>query len=240
MTFDRFYSIIRPHKAASFNTVARAKITVVTIVIISISYNIPHLFVTINVNWECVPYGGALGTVLGEIYYWLSFVIQFVIPFVLLLTMNSVIIHKIRTRSIFQEEVNSPGNSKSGRNSKTKSFQSQTFAVLLLVTFAFMVLTTPAYIFFLYVRLVDISKTPWYFARYYLFYNCAQKMQFTNHGIIFFLYVISGHKFRTDLKSLFMALNVCKGNNIKGNNIATTLNQLSEQSIPTISETKNM
>ena len=27
MTFDRFYSIIKPHKAASVNTVTRAKIT---------------------------------------------------------------------------------------------------------------------------------------------------------------------------------------------------------------------
>ena len=182
MTFDRCYSIIRPHKAASFNTVARAKITVVSIVFISISYNIPHLFVTININWECVPYGGALGTVLGEIYYWMSFVIQFVIPFVLLLTMNSVIIHKIRTSSAFQEEGNLSESPKSCRKSKTNSFQLQTFAVLLLVTFAFMILTTPAYIFFLYVRLVDFNKTPWNFAGYYLFYNCAQKMQFTNHG----------------------------------------------------------
>ena len=241
MTFDRFYSIIRPHKAASFNSVTRAKITVVSIVIVSISYNIPHLFVTINVNWECVPYSGALGTIIGEIYYWLSFVIQFVMPFVLLLTMNSIIIHKIRTRSVIREEVNSPGNTKSGKNSKTKKFQSQTFAVLLLVTFAFMVLTTPAYIFFLYVRLIDISKTPLYFARYYLFYNCAQKMQFSNHGINFFLYVISGNKFRTDLKGLFMVLNVdlCKGSKTEGNNIARTV-KLSERPTPTISETKNM
>ena len=48
MTFDRFYSIIKPHKAASFNTLKRAKITIVSIVIFSILYNIPHLFITSN------------------------------------------------------------------------------------------------------------------------------------------------------------------------------------------------
>ena len=73
MTFDRFYSIIKPHKAASFNTVKRAKITILIIVIVSFSYNIPHMFVADNVSWECLPYGGALGTVLGETYYWTSF-----------------------------------------------------------------------------------------------------------------------------------------------------------------------
>ena len=35
MTFERFYSIIRPHKAASFNTVKRTKITILIIVIVT-------------------------------------------------------------------------------------------------------------------------------------------------------------------------------------------------------------
>ena len=38
MTFERFYSIIRPHKAASFNTVKKAKITIMCIVVISTLY----------------------------------------------------------------------------------------------------------------------------------------------------------------------------------------------------------
>ena len=43
MTFDRFYSIIMPHKAASFNTVKRAKFTVMCIILFSILYHIPHM-----------------------------------------------------------------------------------------------------------------------------------------------------------------------------------------------------
>ena len=202
MTFDRFYSIIIPHKAASFNTVKIAKVTIIIIVIVCFSYNIPHLFVTDNIGWECAPYGGALGTVLGEIYYWMSLAIQCVVPFTLLLIINSVIIHKIRARSVFKQEVISAGD----ENDKTKSSESQMFAVLLLVTFTFMLLTTPAYAFFLYTRIVDFSKTPESLAIYYLFYNSAQKMKYTNYGINFFLYVISGRKFRTDLQNLFSCL----------------------------------
>ena len=99
MTFDRFYSIIRPHKAASFNTVKRAKITIICIVIFSVIFNIPHWFISGNAEWECLPYGGAMGKLYGEIHYWLSFLVDFALPFVLLLGMNSVIIHKLRTRS---------------------------------------------------------------------------------------------------------------------------------------------
>ena len=205
MTFDHFYSIIRPHKAASFNTVKRAKITVACNVIISILYNIPHLYVSAHVNWECVPYATAMGKPYGEFYYW-SLVVHFALPFVCLLTMNSFIIHKLRTRTILTEDstqVNSTKNSNHGENSKTKNSELQVFAILLLVTFAFLILTTPAYVFFLFIMFIDFSKTPKLFAGYYLFYNVAQKMQLTNHGINFFLYVISGQKFRKDLRNLF-------------------------------------
>ena len=98
MTFDRFYSIVAPHKAASFNTVKRAKITVACITIASIIYNLPHYFLTSYDRWECIPYKNAKGNIFGEIYYWLSMVVQFILPFVVLLSLNSIIIHKIRNR----------------------------------------------------------------------------------------------------------------------------------------------
>ena len=148
MTFGRFYSVIRPHKAASFNTVKRAKFTIFVIILCSLLYNIPHLFISDNNNWECLPYGRAMGKPYGEFYYWLSFVVNFAVPFVLLLSMNSVIIHKIRIRPI-----TSNAKQKSHTRSKLKIFKpktsdSQMFAILLLVTFGFLILTTPAYIVF--------------------------------------------------------------------------------------------
>ena len=80
----------------------------------------------------------------------------------------------------------------------------QICAILLLVAFSFFLLTTPAYVLFLYVDLVDYGKTPKSLAGFHLFYNVAHKTLFTNCGINFFLYVISGKKFRTDLVKLFV------------------------------------
>ena len=56
MTFERCYSIIRPHKAASFNTVRKAKIIIVCIIIFSILYNIPNLFFSTDVGTRCEVY----------------------------------------------------------------------------------------------------------------------------------------------------------------------------------------
>ena len=213
MTFDRFYSIIRPHKAASFNTIKRAKITIVCIVFISILYNIPHLFISSHEHWECLPYGLAMGQPYGQVYYWLSFVVHYALPFVLLLCMNSVIIHEIRHISVIQNQITTshfPKNSNHQQNPKVgRNSERQTFAILLLVTFGFLILTTPGYILFLFIMFVDFLSTPELFAGYYLFWNVAHKLHTTNHGINFFLYVISGHKFRTDLVKLFIGSKEC-------------------------------
>ena len=207
MTFERFYSIIRPHKAVSFNTVKKAKITILIIVIFTISYNIPHVFISSVQGRQCLPYGTAMGKPYGEFYYWLSFVISYALPFVLLLIMNSVIIHKLRNRSNFI--VKQSGNEGQGQSeskpkvTKMKTPDKQVYAILLLLTFGFLILTTPGYLLFLFIMVVDFRTSPKMFAGYYLFYNVAQKMHYTNHGINFFLYVISGQKFRTDLLNLF-------------------------------------
>ena len=209
MTFDRFYSIIRPHKAASFNTVKRAKITIVCISMFSIFYNIPHLFISTHENWQCFPYGKAMEKPYGQLYYFFSFAVNYAVPFVLLLIMNSVIIHKIRNRRVAKETNNDYRNPGLDRNklsvpkTKVKSAESQMFALLLLVTFGFLILTTPAYILFLFIMFVDVEQSPKLFAGYILLYNLAHKMYTTNHGINFFFYVISGQKFRTDLMKLF-------------------------------------
>ena len=202
MTFDRFYSIVRPHKAASFNTIKRTKIIIFLVIVSSIVFNIPHLFTSDHQGWQCQPYAKANRNVYGQMFYWFSCIVAFVIPFVSLLSMNSVIIHKLRTRSILTEKE----SRKSGSTDMLprKNSDTQILIMLLIVTFGFLALVTPAFILFLYVILVDFQTSPQTFARYFLFYSIAQKLRFSNHGVNFLFYVISGEKFRTDLKKLIL------------------------------------
>ena len=200
MTFDRFYSIIRPHKAASFNTVKRAKITITSIIMFSVAFNVPPLFVITNSGRECVP---DLSNLPKTHYFWLSYVVQFAIPFLLLLIMNSTIIHVLRTRSILQAEHKVQGQDQcQGQTNKMKSSETQIIAILLLVAFSFFILITPMYAFIVYSMVVDYTKSPYDFAVFYLFYNVMHKMFYTNNAINFFLYVISGKRFRTGLITL--------------------------------------
>ena len=235
MTFDRFYSVIRPHKAASFNTVKRAKITILTISILSFLYNIPHLFFTTIDGKQCLPFAAALHKMHGKIYYWLTFTLTFALPFVLLLTMNSVIIHTIRIRSLLkvkgsqgQCQSKNPKAKKEGQGRKmsstsstNKSSDRQIFAILFLVTFGFLVLTMPGNLLILYIMFVDETESPEIFAGYYLFYNIGQKMYYTNSGINFFMYVMSGQKFRKDLVRLFKCKDVKHRTDSTSTSVAT-------------------
>ena len=51
-------------------------------------------------------------------------------------------------------------------------------------------------------------------------------MQFTNHGINFFLYVISGKKFRTDLVNIFPSF---KKRERSKESLVTTIENLSDR-----------
>ena len=98
MTFDRFYSIVRPYKAASVNTMRRAKVTIIFIILFSILFHIPHLFIDSVFSNQCVTFFGVMGTKYGQLYYWITYIMSYVLPFILLLIMNGVIIHFLRQR----------------------------------------------------------------------------------------------------------------------------------------------
>ena len=85
-----------------------------------------------------------------------------------------------------------------------KTTDQQIYTMLLLVTFSYLILTTPAYIMLLYINLVNPLQSPYHYAAYFLFVQVGEKAQTTNFGINFFLYVLSGKKFRKDLAGLFV------------------------------------
>ena len=121
--------------------------------------------------------------------------------------MNSVIIHSIR-KSFKIKQKQSAGEQGQGQSEgQSKSSEMQVYATLLLVAFAFLILTTPAYAYYLYVNFFDYKKTVYRYAGYHLLAHAAQKLLHMNYAINFFLYIISGQKFRGDLVKLFKSSN---------------------------------
>ena len=198
MAFERFYSIVRPHKASSFNTVQKAKQTCFCIIVMCIICNIPQAFLFEARGYICVAYARNMNT-LGTSYYGLSVIFDFFVPFVALLTMNSVIIHTIRTRKVLGVT--------SQKGQKMARHENQIYAMLLLVSFAFLILRTPYYVLFLFNLIIDFNElSPKYQAAHSLFYSLTEKLNCTHNCLNFFLFLLSGKKFRDDFLQLFRCM----------------------------------
>ena len=142
MMFERFYSTIRPHMAASFNTVGRARVVIVCIVVIMGIYNLPHLYMTVPDGKTCLPYATGTEYLTGKMYYWADIFIGFGFPFVALLIMNSVIIRTLCKRSNL---LLTNATTDSQNSTRLRSSEKQIIIMLLLVTFSFLILMTPSY-----------------------------------------------------------------------------------------------
>ena len=114
--------------------------------------------------------------------------------------MNSVIIHILRSRPMIGITCQGQGQNE---GQQLKSSEKHIYVILLLVTFGFLILSTPSYVFYFFQMVYNYNRTPHSSAAAHLFIQIAGNMHYTNSGINFFLYVLSGRKFRSDLANLF-------------------------------------
>ena len=200
MTFDKFFAIRFPHKSASFNTPRRAKIVIIIIVIFSAIFNLPQFYVTLLIDGTCMPY--ARQDVWNQVFMFVSFVFNAVGIFGALIIMNGFIISAVRGRKKFIQNM-ADGDKSSAEAKHQRSTERQITIMLLLVSFLYLVLIGPGFIHFLHWLVIPPDRDPLTHANFVLSYNICQKLFFTNNSINFFLYCISGRKFRNDLFSLF-------------------------------------
>ena len=211
MTIDKFIAIKWPHKAATYSTPRRAKFSVIVIYISAIIYNLPHLFLSRLIGTNCVVY--VVGRVYAKVHSWITFAINGIVPFVLLIFMNLTIVHSVKqSHKRFGNQTTDPTlpRQQSATQMKQrlrKNAENQLTVMLLLVTTLFLVLMVPScarYLYFTYIN----RNTPEKQADAMLFYYISSRLFFTNSGINFFLYCISGKRFRDDLRDILY----CKRN----------------------------
>ena len=208
MTIDKYIAIKWPHRAATYSTPRRAKMIALRLFICVLIYNTPHLFLSNIVGVQCFAY--AINSLITRVYSWFSFVLNALIPFTLLIYMNCVIVRTVQqSLEMFKNNNSTPGRAGNQgietRQKNLKSAENQLTIMLLLVTTLFLILLCPTYIRFIYLSFVQMD-TPLKYANSMFFYKISFKLYTTNSGINFFLYCISGQKFRNDLKEILCSL----------------------------------
>ena len=165
---------------------------------------------------ECYPYG--MSSHFTTIYSFMNICITSVIPFIILLILNGVIIVTIqkrkshfpqKTQEITEKQDNISSNagriSKTGGKAQGKNQDRQLTTMLLSVSFALLGLTLPQCINHVYNSSFKLKVTPdplKYYGTYALIDVIANRVFSANNAINFFLYCITGSKFRQDLMKL--------------------------------------
>ena len=233
MTFDKYFAIKWPHRAATYSIPRRTKIILLCIYLCAFIYNVPHLLITSLVGDFCFSY--VVGGLVAEVFSWTTFLVNGIIPFSLLIHMNFVIVQTVRrSQKMFGSITNiatiesvSDGNIGTIKRQRTmKSAENQLTVMLLLVTMLFLILLLPTYIRFIYSSLLEMD-TPSKYAGSMLFSQVTHKLYITKNGINFFLYCISGKKFRNDLKEILHCVDKSSErsrNTVQSNSSLTTQN----------------
>ena len=199
MTVDKYIAIKWPHKASMYSTPRRAKMIAVGLYAYTFIYNIPNFFLTREIGGQCVGY--SITSLMSKVYSWLSFVLNAVIPFTMLIYMNFVVVQSVRQSD---KMFSTNGGTTTGIDTRQKSMKSaenQLTIMLLLVTTLFFILLCPTYFRFVYLVFAK-HDTLFEYAKSMIIFQISGALYTTNNGINFFLYCISGQKFRNDLKEI--------------------------------------
>ncbi len=190
MTMDKVIAVKIPHKAKLICTSERAKVLSVINFLSCCVFYLPFLNVTglIPGTRQCVRF--VRKSWYATAYTHTSFVVYPFIPIILLSVLNFLIIRIIWKRR---------GSDVYEHRSNKNRVEVQLTMMLLLVSVMFLLLILPFEMRELHYQFIGKNNTPEKYAIYIFMFHFTRELYLLNFGINFFLYLLSGSKFRKDL-----------------------------------------
>ena len=227
VTFDRVVAVRFPLKATAWCTARHAKL--VSAVIFAVAWLVNSPFYVYNrVKNGDICAMGTSGSTVSFVYPWISVTVCLVIPLVLLVSMNAVIVvalrNRLRGRATYDLDRNSHGLESiemSENSESTSHFSEQIYSkghkhlppissrdrnaivTLFLISFTFLLFVTPHFVHIATFSINHLRLTPSQHADYTLFFQISRQLYSMNNACNFFLFCLSGTKFRKDLVRLF-------------------------------------
>lgn len=212
VTLERFLAVCHVVKHRKFCKPKTAAQAIAAIVVFQISFNAQVFFTrgvedienfnsTTNYSYINCGYTSPSAKHYWTYYHsWLSMLIYCIIPFITMLILNCFIVHKLRHLQRRPSTIKRLAASSTGFMRHTSSMTH----MLLAVTIYFIVVTTPTFIFtivegfLLDIHDIDDKK----YAKMELVDAICSILLYLNHSINFFLYCLTGVRFRRELYAM--------------------------------------
>ena len=211
MTVEKFIAVWFPFRASTICTRKNAKIVIILVVLVMFGLNLNHLFTRNDVAHPKTNISTCFRRSLAyldsphkyfhvRIWPWIDAAIYSFIPLSALITFNSLILIQLKKANMKQEKMIQGANESSSKGNRGQSQrnQNQVTLMLLLVTSAFIALTLPLAVMIITEK-YWIADTGHAKAVRYLLKVATADLMYTNHAINFFLYCVSGSRFRAEL-----------------------------------------
>ncbi|XP_060588697.1 lysophosphatidic acid receptor 6-like [Ruditapes philippinarum] len=218
VTVERFICVVWPHRVRLGCTPRSSVIMVIILSFVIFGGNTHILYgygrsdlLIFRNRGFCEPLYEGYNTFWSKTYSWIDFIVVFVIPFCILLLANVTIIYKLRKTHEIRRNISID---KTGSH-KTSSRDTRTVTIMLiLLSVVFFICLTPVSIFYIYrpywlesiteLQCIDIYE---YFRLrevYKLVEAITNLLGYINSAFNFVLYIVSGSKYRAELKALIL------------------------------------
>lgn len=191
VTSDRFIAVWFPFKAKQLTTRRKAAVVLTLLIIAMAAIYIPAF---LAVSHDCVVNENLRGYLYGDMFTLINIFYSYG-PIACLLCLNLAISGRLAfTPSMLVKTQSSCSGNQSSQTS-------QAIATVLTVSFAFIICSVPINVLFsLFSAKRTVSEDPFTLEAVFTFARC---LNFANHSINFYLYVLTSGSFRRNLVSLF-------------------------------------
>lgn len=203
MTIDRVVVVTNPLKAYRYSTRARAAASIVILIVLFVGLNSHFFFTTEHNERNICTAAEQYREFYVAIWSWIDAVVYSFLPFTLLLLLNIIIIVSIMKANGRKRKMSSQFQNRRKSEQSHTLKTSRLTAMLLSITFAFILLTAPSMIVHIIREQAIFDQSqPSNVAKYILTRQVLRLTLYLNHSINFFLYCVAGTKFRRELAAM--------------------------------------
>ncbi len=196
IAIQRCILITFPYKAKVLITMIRIKWSVFLLAVVALLLNIPiMIFMDVTTNHRCRL---LLSSNTRKILSWVFITLYSFVPFAILIVCNVIIIYQVDNANQTRQNMNAR------HSGITQSESSNITAILLTISFAYLILGSPNAILFGYWNLNQyiIKNNRQTFILLKLLNEVFQMLMYVNHSLNLLFYCISGTRFRHELKAM--------------------------------------